>query len=302
METKQTRPHSVGIVGMGTMGHRVAAELRAHGHDVMTCLAGRSEHSKVQAAKANIRLVESVQDLVDQADLILSIVPPEVAMEVAQTYATCLRSDGGSIVFVDCNAISPERVRKIDALYASSPHRFLDASLIGGPPAGERQPRLYVSGPEADRLMGLDGHAVHVKVIGTEIGQASGLKMSYAALTKGMMTLQSSVLMLADRLGLYEALTAELADSQAEQLQRMKMVVPFIAPDSGRWVGEMEEIAATYAAVGLPDGFHRAAAEIFAAASETELGARTRDTIDWSMPLEDVVRTYAEKAVEGKAP
>jgi len=30
-----------------------------------------------------------------------------------------------------------------------------------------------------------------------------------------------------------------------------------------RWVGEMEEIASTFAAAGLPDGFHRAAAEVF---------------------------------------
>jgi len=31
-----------------------------------------------------------------------------------------------------------------------------------------------------------------------------------------------------------------------------------------RWIAEMEEIAATFAAAGQPDGFHLAAAEVFA--------------------------------------
>ena len=36
------------------------------------------------------------------------------------------------------------------------------------------------------------------------------------------------------------------------------------APKAWRFAGEMEEIAATLEAAGLPDGFHRAAAEAYA--------------------------------------
>jgi hypothetical protein len=43
-----------------------------------------------------------------------------------------------------------------------------------------------------------------------------------------------------------------------------------------RWVAEMEEIAASMAAAGLPAGFHEAAAEIFDRAARADAAAEGR--------------------------
>jgi hypothetical protein len=47
-----------------------------------------------------------------------------------------------------------------------------------------------------------------------------------------------------------------------------------------RWVAEMEEIAASMAGAGLPDGFHQAAAEIFRRSPRAEPGAPADEPVD----------------------
>jgi hypothetical protein len=46
-------------------------------------------------------------------------------------------------------------------------------------------------------------------------------------------------------------------------------------PKAARWVGEMQEIAATFAAVGLPPQMLEGAAALYQLVSETELGRET---------------------------
>jgi hypothetical protein len=56
----------------------------------------------------------------------------------------------------------------------------------------------------------------------------------------------------------------EWGRSQPDLPARSADAVRGNARKAWRFVGEMEEIAATFAAAGLPDGFHRAAAEVYA--------------------------------------
>jgi len=286
--------NKVAIVGMGGMGHRMAAELTAGGHEVLTCLSGRGALSKSRAEEAGARDVGTLSALVSEAETILSVMPPEHARTFATEIASACRTTSTSPLYVDCNAVAPQTSIDIGHTITDAGAKFIDGSIIGMPPQNGKRIRLYVSGLELDRLEPLDGHGMDVKPVGPRPGQASGLKMCYAALTKGQMTLHTVVLMLAHALDLFDAFSEELEFSQNDAGQRMQFTTPFIAPDSGRWVGEMREIAATFGAAHLPTGFHDAAAQVFEAAASTPLADATRETADFSNPLSNVVALYTD--------
>ena len=74
--------------------------------------------------------------------------------------------------------------------------------------------------------------------------------------------------------GVEDALLAEWQTSQPQLIKRAEDAASGSAPKAWRFVGEMEEIAATYAAAGLPDGFHLAAAEVWRRLSSYKDAAR----------------------------
>ena len=134
---------------------------------------------------------------------------------------------------------------------------------------------------------------MRVQAIGAEIGRASALKMVYAALTKGTSALQTALLLAALRLDVLDELLAEFEGSQAGPLQAMRGRLPFLPADAARWAPEMDEIAETFAAAGVPDDFHRGAAAIYRLMARTPLAAETRETLDQSRTLEEALAVYA---------
>jgi hypothetical protein len=72
-------------------------------------------------------------------------------------------------------------------------------------------------------------------------------------------------------------------------------ILPFLPADSGRWIGEMEQIAATFRGVGVPDDFHRGAAAIFATMAATPFAAESRESLDRSRGLEEAIRVFSEQ-------
>lgn len=286
---------TIAILMPGDMGHAVGRALREHGHDVVTCLAGRSGRTRGLAEAAGLRDLPDLETLVGQADLVLSILPPSRAVAQAEAVAAAMRETGETAVYVDCNAVSPDTARQAGTAIRSAGAPFIDCGIIGLAPGKGPATRFYVSGPDTAPMQALDGKGIDVLPLGAEIGRASGLKMCYAALTKGTWTLYTAVLLTAEALGLTGPLEAEFAFSQDKALAAMRDRVPKLPADSARWVGEMEEIAATFAAAGVPSGFHEGAAEIFRLLARTPFAEETRETMDTSRTLEDALRVYAEQ-------
>ncbi|MBI2303245.1 MAG: NAD(P)-dependent oxidoreductase [Chloroflexi bacterium] len=285
---------TVAILSPGDMGHAVGRALGEHGIDVVTCLQGRSERTRDLARRASIKDIPSLEELVARADLVLSIVVPSEALNLAQRVAEALRARGVDIPFADCNAISPRTAQEIDAIITAAGGRFIDASIIGGPPKGNQSPRFYASGPDVECLAELDGKGIQVRPIGDRVGRASGLKMCYAALTKGTSALHLALLATAEILGLSPELANELASSQPDAYRRMKGQLPRLPANARRWVGEMEEIAATFAQAGLTPYLHRGAAEVFRRLGQTALADETPETSDTSRTLEQTIAIFAQ--------
>jgi 3-hydroxyisobutyrate dehydrogenase-like beta-hydroxyacid dehydrogenase len=275
------------------MGHAVGRVLREHGHDVVSFLGGRSEHTCKLAMTAGIRDTQSLAAVVTQADMILSILPPASALGQAKAVAAAMAETGSMPVYVDCNAVSPQTVLEVGNAITTAGAAFIDAGIIGLAPGKGATSRFYVSGHDLEPMTSLNGKGIAVIRVGSEIGRASSLKMAYAGLTKGTWTLQTAVLLAAQQLGVLRELLDELRFSQADVLSLMQSRIPRLPADSGRWVGEMEEIAATFAGAGVPSGFHKGAAEIFRVLSKSSFASETRETMDTSRSLEAALLEYA---------
>jgi 3-hydroxyisobutyrate dehydrogenase-like beta-hydroxyacid dehydrogenase len=263
---------TIAIMSPGDMGHAVAAMLRGHGLRVVTCLAGRSARTQALAEKAGVEAVPDDNALVREADLLLSILVPAQAAELAARIAAALERTGAALVYVDCNAIAPVTARRIGALVEAAGARFVDAGIIGPPPkAGTRTP-FYASGRHAKDFAVLRDFGLDVRPIGERPGDASAVKMCYAALTKGTTALMTELSVAAERLGVAAALRHEFSESQQAALERMAQGVPAMVPKAHRWVGEMEEIAKTFEDCGLTPKTFQGAAEIYDFVAHTGLG------------------------------
>ena len=139
----------------------------------------------------------------------------------------------------------------------------------------------------------LDGRGVVVRDLGDEVGRASGIKMCYAALTKGTSALQYALLTVAERLGLTDELRDELLFSQAEAYRRMETQLPGIPSKAFRWIGEMEEIAATFEHAGVSPHLHQGAAEIYRLISQTPLANETPENRDANRTLDETISAVA---------
>ena len=240
---------TIAVMSPGDMGHAVGRTLHEQGFRVITALAGRSARSRDLAAHGGLEDVDTLARLIAEADLVLSIMPPDKAEEFASAAADAMRETGATPMFADCNAVAPATTQKIGEIVGAAGAAFVDGGIIGAAPGKAAPPRLYVSGPDAEALLPLGGPELQVMPLGEEVGRASALKMCYAALTKGTMTLDTAVLLAGTQLGVYDELKAELVGSQQAAFNRMNKRVPWLAADAERWTGEMEEIAATFAAI-----------------------------------------------------
>ena len=283
----------IAILSPGDMGHAVGQALSEHGFELLTCLAGRSDRTGALARDAGFRISETLNELMVEADLLLSILVPANAETVAQEIARSLQETGESTLIADCNAISPIRSEYISHIIESAGGRYIDASIIGHPPGRGVPPRFYVSGQYADAMLDLDGKGIAVKALGGDIGRASGIKMCYAALTKGTSTLQVALLTVAESLGLSAELREELAYSQKSVLENMESGIPRLPPNAHRWVGEMEEIATTFAAEGVTPHFHLGAASIYRLLEQTPYAAESPENIDPNRTLAQTITAAA---------
>ncbi len=255
---------TIGLISPGQMGSAIGAVLNHHGATVITNLSGRSDRSADRASNGGITDVGSDEALVEQADVLLCVVAPALARDVAERMATAVRQTGTSLLYVDCNAIAPHTVRPIETTMTDVGARFADVGIVGGPPMIDGAgPRLYASGPGAAELESLRDLGLDIRVIGEESGKASGLKMCYGALTKGLNALATEILVASEALGLGDVLDAEFSSSQRELLAWMQRQIPTMPAKSDRWVGEMEEVASTFEALGLPPQLHQGAAVLF---------------------------------------
>jgi 3-hydroxyisobutyrate dehydrogenase-like beta-hydroxyacid dehydrogenase len=251
---------TIGVLHPGEMGVTVGASARASGSRVLWASEGRSAQTGERAAAAGLEDAKTLALLCTTSGVILSVCPPHSALDLARAVA----AQGFSGLYVDGNAISPGTAREIGRIMERAGATFVDGGIIGPPARARGTTRLYLSGEEAGRIARLfaQGPLEAIAVDGGP-GAASALKMAYAAYTKGTAALLVSIRAMAIRAGVDQALLDEWARSQGDLGARSERAAGETARKAWRFTGEMAEIAATFDDAGLPDGFFRAAAEIY---------------------------------------
>ena len=245
------------VLHPGAMGITVATSLRASGHEVWWLAQDRSAATVGRAKDAGLEAADSLASLLLEAEGILSVCPPHAARAVAEA----VQSAGFEGLYIDANAIAPNTARWIETLVGDN---FVDGGIVGPPALRPGTTRMYLSGPRAVEVAGLfsAGPLEAVPIDGPP-GAASALKMCYAAYTKGTSAMLLAIRALAEAEGVTPALLHEWSISQPDLQARSEGAARGTAPKAWRFVGEMEEIAATFAERDLPAGFHEAAAEVY---------------------------------------
>ena len=252
--------HTIGVLHPGEMGVTVGASACAGGSRVLWASEGRSAQTRERAAAAGLEDAKTLESLVAASGVILSVCPPHSAVDLARHVA----AQGFSGVYVDGNAVSPGTAREIGRIIERGGATFVDGGIIGPPARARGTTRLYLSGEQAGPIASLFAQGpLEAIAMDGEPGAASALKMAYAAYTKGTSALLVSIRALAIRAGVDQALLDEWALSQKDLGARSERAAGETARKAWRFTGEMAEIAATFDDAGLPDGFFRAAGEIY---------------------------------------
>jgi 3-hydroxyisobutyrate dehydrogenase-like beta-hydroxyacid dehydrogenase len=253
-------PQAIGILHPGEMGAAVGASLVREGRAVRWVSDGRSSASAARAATAGLTDAGSIARLAESCGLVVSVCPPHAALTLARQVAAA----GFSGYYLDANAVSPSTAREVGHVVEAAGAVFVDGGIIGPPPVRPGTSRLYLSGGHAGQVRDwLTTPAIDVRIVSEAPGSASALKLTYAAWTKGSAALLLAIRSAAVTTGVESALLAEWAISLPDLEQRSLTASRSGAAKGWRWSGEMDEIAEMFGTVGLPEGFHRAAAEVF---------------------------------------
>jgi 3-hydroxyisobutyrate dehydrogenase-like beta-hydroxyacid dehydrogenase len=251
---------TVGILHPGEMGSAMGAAAVAGGARVLWASAGRGDATRKRADADRLEDAGTLERLVREAQVILSVCPPASARDVAREVAA-LRFTG---IYVDGNAIAPHTTREVGEIVTAGGARFVDGGIVGPPPRKPGVTRLYVSGTIAGEVARLfAGTLVDAVVVDARVGSASAVKMAYAGWNKTQQALLMAVRAYAAREGVEDAVLREWAISQPDLPKRSENAVAGTARKAWRFVGEMEELTAAFEAAGVPSEFHEAGAEVY---------------------------------------
>lgn len=284
---------TVAILSPGEMGAAVGRTLSENGLTVITTLAGRSEPTKDRALAAGFQDGGSLADVIASADIVLSILPPASGLAQAEAAAAAMKETGKTPLYADCNAIAPETTIAIGRIITGAGASYIDGGIIGSPPGKAKATRFYVSGPEATEMDALNTGEMVIHQCGPEIGRGSSIKMVYAGITKGTSALHTAMLIAAERLGVGDELHEELQSSQKATYERMERMTPALPAVSGRYIGEMLEIAKTLASCDVTPNFHEGAAALYRLLEKSPFASERRDTVDKSRTLRQTIQGCA---------
>jgi 3-hydroxyisobutyrate dehydrogenase-like beta-hydroxyacid dehydrogenase len=250
----------IGFLHPGAMGISLAASAQNSGHEACWISDGRSPETRQRAEEHHLSDLQTLPLLTQACSVIVSICPPAAAEAVAKDVAN-LSFKG---LYLDANAISPQRALRIQEIVENAGARFVDGSVIGGPAWKANNTWLQLSGDYAQDISKLfSAGPLETSIIGKEIGKASALKMAYAAYSKGTTALLAAILATAENFDVRSELEAQWAKYEPEFVQEAHARTKRVTAKAWRFEGEMDEIAETFAEAGLPSGFHEAAGEIY---------------------------------------
>ncbi len=276
---------TIAIVSPGAMGAALGRGYAESGARVVATVAGRSPRTRELAH--GLELLPSLEAVIAEADVVLSVVPPGQALAVAEQVGAIARALGVRPMVVDLNAVSPATMARV--VQALDGLTVVDGSISGGPP-NEATTWVYLSGPQAPTVAALHHPRLDVRVVDGGVGAASAVKMSTASVYKGLSAILLQAVLSADAAGVLDTVLADLRRQFPEVLEDLPWSLASSASKSQRFVAEMQEIAATQGAAGLSPQLFLGVADVWTRIAETKLGRATPEQTRDYADLVDVIR------------
>jgi 3-hydroxyisobutyrate dehydrogenase-like beta-hydroxyacid dehydrogenase len=263
----------IGILSIGEMGFHWAKLLTSHGVEVLTYDKDRGETSRRRGENAGVKSLPSMEQLVNDAETIVSIVIPSAAKRVAENVAAAVGKTGRKgLLFLDANAISPMTADDIAKILGPCGVGFVDGCIIGSASRMGKGTIVYVSGAEAARTRDLEPFGIPVRVLGPNTSQASAFKIVYAGLTKGLQALFCELLMGAQRFGLLEEIRAQYEESFPGLLDKVSGSIVGLRIHASRRAEEMDELKRTFNHYGMNAFMAPAAQQVLEAIAALDTG------------------------------
>jgi len=248
---RASRSLAVAVLYPGELGVAFASMLQARGVRVITTLADRGEATLRRCREAGIETLATFDQVVEQANVIISLVPPAAAEDVAESYCKLAHLAPSGALFVDANSIGPEMASNLAAKVEAAGIGFVDAAINGLAKNLRTSGTLYLSGTRASEVVSLVGDGMRMRMLPGGAGRASAMKMLLAGLSKGICALYSELALLAHR----QELQGEFAEAISKIYPGISALVermlPTYAQHAARRVTEMQELEQTTRWMGL---------------------------------------------------
>lgn len=239
----------VALIGFGEAGSTFARaagwEERARAWDVLPA-------RRAAMAEAGVIAASSAAEALAGVPLVLSLVTADQALPAAQGYAASLMSGA---LWCDCNSVAPDTKRAAAQAVEAAGGRYVDVAVLAPVNPARLNVPLLLAGPAAEEgaaALGALGFA-NIRVVGTEVGRASAIKMIRSVMVKGLEALTDEMMAAATAAGVADEVLASLdaseksipwAERAAYNLERM-------ATHGLRRAAEMEESAKTLESLGV---------------------------------------------------
>lgn len=183
----------IGFVGFGEAAYHISCGLKSDGvthilaYDKFANDGPQGALVRQRAAEAGVELRTSLQQLIEQSDVIFSMVSANVAAPVARESANFL---GRGKIYADLNSAGPDTKVLAAEIVAPTGALFVDGAVMGKVPGlGHKVPTL-VSGQGAQALVeAMQPYGMNLTLVPGEAGKASLSKMLRSIFMKGIVAL-----------------------------------------------------------------------------------------------------------------
>ena len=202
--------------------------------------------------RADIRWSATPAGALAQADLVLCLVTADQALAAAQRCAPLLKS---GTLWLDMNSVAPGTKREAAQAIEAAGGRYVDVAVMAPVLPAQLGVPLLVAGAHAeDAAEALRAYGfTKVAVSGSNVGDASAIKMIRSVMVKGLEALTAECVLAAERAGVRGAVLASLDASWKEQswATRADYNLDRMLAHGTRRAAEMEEVAKTLSDLGV---------------------------------------------------
>ncbi|MEF2072939.1 NAD(P)-dependent oxidoreductase [Consotaella aegiceratis] len=194
----------------------------------------------------------SAGEAVRDAPMVVSLVTADQAVAAAASVAAALMPRA---LFVDGNSCNPQSKRKAASIVEESGGRYVDMAIMAPVASAGHQTPVLLAGPDATEAKErLEQLAMRPQIAGSNVGQASSIKMLRSVMIKGMEALTAECMLAARKAGVENEVLASLqaSEKQTDWVRRASYNLERMMVHGVRRAAEMREVAAMIDHLGLP--------------------------------------------------